>query len=88
MATDARPRPEMSRQTRMVFDRWPVVWIEWHAALDHVQRQLGFSRRSIASRAAWLLRHGFVDRFWAERFRGGERYTLEALITRKRCDGD
>lgn len=56
----------MSRETRMVYDRWPKFWIEWDAALDIVARQLPWNRRTLGNRAAWLVKHGYIMRWWAE----------------------
>lgn len=62
----------MTQRTGAVLAVWPFDWREWDVVIDRIARQLPMSRRSVANRAAWLLRNSKIERLWA--FDGNNEY--------------
>lgn len=59
-------RPMMTPGTRRVHEEWPDYWMDWGEAAFQVERKLNMTRREVANRAAWLVKHGYIRRCWVE----------------------
>jgi hypothetical protein len=76
----------MTPRTRKVWQAWPAYWMEWNEAAFQVERAVNMTRREVANRAAWLVKHGYIRRSWVEIY--GEPKVPMVFIGRREHAGD